>query len=68
MIDDDDVAIAAALWNPTGPVSAIIGLAVVVALAWAACSNDAECAKRSCPHGLAPRLLDHECVCVTEPE
>jgi len=65
MIDDDDVRDFALLSNPQTKLGAILTLIVLVVLAVIASMNDDECAQRTCPAGQTPKLMKHECLCVT---
>ena len=68
MIDDDDVGYAAlALSDIKGPFGFLIAVVCVSLLAYAACENEKECAAKTCPSGQSAQLLDHKCLCVTEP-
>ena len=66
MIDDDDVRDAAFLSSGLTGWGALFGLVLVVVLAYVACENAKECETRSCPDGQKPKLMKHECLCVTE--
>lgn len=64
MIDSDDAEHAALLWPSGGPWWFILlGLVVVGGLAYAAWSNERECAARHCDRG-APRVVDGDCSCL----
>jgi hypothetical protein len=67
VIDDEDVDFAILVWPSGGWLMSLLGIVVFVVLAWFAWHNDADCQQRACPGGGAAKLLDHECVCVTEP-
>jgi len=69
MIDDDDVFKAAVLLpsggrGVIGAIVSLASLAIVIALAFAACENKKECAQRKCPTaGQTPMLIKGECIC-----
>lgn len=65
MLDDDDVRDFVLLSNPRTLFGWAILLALLVALVLVVSANEDECAKRSCPTGQTPRLMKHECVCIT---
>ena len=67
MIDDDDVALTAIAWPSGGCLWTVLGVVVVIILAVVALENEGECARRTCPNGATPRVMAHECVCVTLP-
>lgn len=66
MIDDDDATWVAIIWPAGGLVCLVLGLVVVIAMALIAHDNRKQCEARSCAHG-APKLIDHECLCVDAP-
>lgn len=57
MIDYDDATFPA--WGVGG----VVGLVLTIILLVIAMSNDADCAKKTCPNGGQPRLMDHDCLC-----
>ena len=63
MIDEEDVTLFAALWEPAGPISAVIGLAIIIALSVYACRNTKTCEAMACPAGQHPILAHGECLC-----
>lgn len=63
MIDDDDVNFVGLMGMMDG--WSFVWLAVFAVVLIAYCSNVDECAKRSCPLGMTPKLMKHECLCVT---
>lgn len=69
MIDDDDVDFAILAGPGSGPGWYVaLWLLLIVGLAAVAINNDEECTQRKCQAGQLARLLDHECVCVSEPQ
>lgn len=64
MIDDDDVLLAA-IFTPEGGFALVIGLFLIILLAFFASENKEECAKQHCQDGAPAVLLDHECRCVS---
>lgn len=61
MIDYDDVS-DFALFGPVG----FIGLVILIALFCIALENDKECSTRTCPAGMAPKLMENDCLCTTK--
>jgi hypothetical protein len=70
MIDEEDADFVWLAWMgwPGGFVCTAVGLAIVAAVMFFAAQNEADCSKRTCMDGAHPKLMDHECVCVTEPK
>lgn len=66
MIDNDDATWVAIIWPAGGWVCSVLGLIVVIALAFIAHDNRKQCEARACSHG-TPKLIDHECLCVDAP-
>lgn len=66
MLDDSDVDFVI-LSGGGGSLAAVvvtIVLAIVVAVIVA--GNKEDCAKMKCPDGHEPKLMAHECLCVTK--
>lgn len=61
MIDDTDADLAFIYIG--GPIGIIVGIILILI----AMQNAEDCERRTCPTG-EPKLLDHECVCVSAPE
>lgn len=63
MIDDsdgNDALLAAAV---SGGWPAFVLIIIAVILFALSADNKADCAKKTCPTGQTPRLMDHECLC-----
>lgn len=58
MIDYEDADFP--LWGVGG----VAGLILAIILWAIAASNDADCSKKTCPNGMQPRLMSHDCLCV----
>mgnify|MGYP001579847556 CR=1 FL=1 len=67
MVDDSDVELAAWIFNPTTWFGLGLTVMVLLIIALIAASNEKECEAKHCDAG-KPKLMDHECVCVTAPE
>jgi hypothetical protein len=67
MIDDDDAsdAFMVAALSPGGFGAFLVFLAIAIVFAVYASNNRAECSTRACPSGQSPKLMNHECLCVT---
>lgn len=67
MIDDDDVtSVALMTLLSDGPVMSMVGLAfLIVVLVWQ-CQDADTCAQMHCPLGQTPKVMKHDCLCVTE--
>lgn len=70
MMDDDDlttVIITAPIGGsgPAGGIVSLISLAVILIVACVVAGNKDECSKRHCPDQQTPKLMNHECLCVT---
>lgn len=66
MIDDSDVhdfEIMALFTD--GPAGWIL-LAIAVVLLIIVAGNEEDCAKKTCPSQMTPKLMEHSCMCVTE--
>ena len=61
--DGDDFWLAS-LFTPGG--LGIILLIIAVVLWIMAMSNDVDCSKKQCPLDMSPKLMNHECLCVTK--
>jgi hypothetical protein len=62
--DDGDDFWLASLFTPGG--LGIILLIIAIVFWIIAASNDADCSKKQCPAPMTPKLMDHQCLCVTE--
>ncbi len=71
MLDDSDLDFAI-LSGPSGGgggggcLIAIIWLIIVIVIALFVMDNHDKCGKMKCPEGQVPKLLSHECLCVTK--
>lgn len=61
--DGDDFWLASLFFE--GPFGLLL-LAVAVAIWIIAAQNSGECEKKTCPDLQAPKLMEHECLCVTK--
>jgi hypothetical protein len=67
MIDHEDGDFALLLSGSAGMIGVIFLLVLAMGLYYLACQNEKECSTRTCPSGEVARLLDHECVCTSNP-
>lgn len=66
MLDDSDLDFAILSTGGGGGLFGIIfGICIIVIIAIAVSNNKDECSKMHCPDGQAPKLMAHECLCVT---
>lgn len=59
---DSDTFWIAAMFTK-GPIGWIF-LALFIVVLFVVASNKEDCAKKSCPNGMTPKLMSHECLCV----
>lgn len=64
MLDDSDSDMLGALFVFGGGGLVIFVLWIVVSIAVA--NNKDECGAMRCPDGLQPKLMAHDCLCVTK--
>lgn len=66
MIDFDDADDTAWLaFFCEGPLAIIVAIVAVILFCMAV-DNKNECAKKTCPADMKPKLTQHDCVCVVE--
>lgn len=71
MLDDSDVDFAI-LSGPSGwgggagCIFSLIWLAIVIIILVVVMDNHEECGQMKCPEGQVPKLMSHECLCVTK--
>lgn len=66
MIDDDDIEWALLFSSPTGCIGTLMLILFLIVLSFIVSQNKAECAEKHCERGTS-QLIDHRCLCVTEP-
>lgn len=65
MIDQEDADLIAIGWPAAGGFLTLIGLILFIVVQVAACENEKACAEKSCASGSRPKLMAHECLCVS---
>lgn len=66
MIDDsdaDDFWLIALITD--NPIIIVLALVAGIVFGIIAVSNSQKCSTRHCPDGQTPKLMNHECLCVT---
>ncbi len=61
--DGDDFWLASMFTS--GPAGLVL-LVIAIILWCVAAGDDSDCAKKSCPIGMTPKLMEHSCLCATE--
>lgn len=68
MIDNDDaddmMLVALFTDGPWG----VVALVVACIFMFYACQNEKDCSTQACPNGGQPKLMAHDCLCVTKAE
>lgn len=65
MLDDSDTNFIVAAFSPTSPLGLVVWILAIAIVAAIVSSNKADCAAMNCAPPAQPRLVAHECLCVT---
>lgn len=66
MLDDDDAGWFWLLTLFSNGWASLVLLLIAVAVFVTVAMNHGNCAKRTCPTGQTPQLINHACLCATE--
>lgn len=65
--DDEDTVWFVAMFEDN-PIISLILFVILIIVIIVATANESDCSKKTCPDGMNPRLMDHDCLCMMRAE